>query len=305
MKKLLSLLLALTLVFALVACSNEKDTASESDTSTTQTEVENTDNTETTDSDSDTTDKSLSDTKTPSNSNTSSTQNNTTTNNKDNTTSSKPSNAINKPTISMPSTPPAKDTTTPTESTQTPTDEPDENPADEPSDCEHTYPTVTCTIPKMCTKCHHIAGNALPHNYKNGSCTVCGMAEMLVTFREGYWVAYTVKSGTSEQGEILSEYVLAPELDHFSGYMCFSNASACFLDKGKITYNDKAYHSDWYYTTYLECTYEENGDTITIKVGRETHYFEFVAAKTSETQLTVISSTNTAYVPVGIVFVKQ
>lgn len=130
---------------------------------------------------------------------------------------------------------------------------------------------------------------------------------MLVTFLEGYWVAYTVKSGTSEQGEILSEYVLTPELDRFSSYRCFSNASACFLDKGKITYNDKAYHSDWYYTAFQECTYEENGDTITFKVGHKTHdfAFEFVAAKTSETQITVISSTNTAYVPVGIVFVKQ
>ncbi len=293
MKKSLSLLLALTLVFALVACSNEKDTTSEPDTSTTQTE--STDNTETTDSNA--TDESSSDTKTPSNNDTSSTQNNTTTSNKDNTTSSKPSNAINKPTISTPSTPPAKDTTTPNESTQTPTDE--------PSDCEHTYTTVSCTVPKMCTKCQHIAGNALPHNYKNGSCTVCGMAEMLVTFLEGYWVAHMVKAGTSEQGEILSEYVLDPELNRFSGYRCFSNASACFLDKGKITYNDKAYHSDWYYTTYQGCTYEENGDTITITVGRGNDAFEFVLKKTSETQLTVISSTNTAYVPVGIVFVKQ
>lgn len=128
---------------------------------------------------------------------------------------------------------------------------------------------------------------------------------MLVTFREGYWVAYAVKFGTSEQGEILSEYVLDPKLDRFSSYRCFSNASACFLDKGKITYNDKAYHSDWYYTAYQGCTYEENGETITFKVGRETPDFEFVATKTSETQLTVISSTNTAYVPVGIVFVKQ
>ncbi len=50
MKKILSLLLALTLVFALVACSNEKDTTSEPYTSTTQTETESTDNTETTDS---------------------------------------------------------------------------------------------------------------------------------------------------------------------------------------------------------------------------------------------------------------
>lgn len=298
MNKILSLLLALTLVFAFVACSDEKDTTSEPDTSTiTQTES----------TDSDTINESSSDTETPSNStpSTSTETSKSTTNNKDNTTSSKPSDIINKPTISMPSTPSETGTTTPTESTQVPVDEPDENPADEPSDCEHIYTTVSCTMPKMCTKCQHIAANALPHNYKNGSCTVCGMAEMLVTFREGYWVAYTVKSGTSEQGEILSEYVLPPELDRFSSYRCFSNASACFLDKGKITYNDKAYHSDWYYTTFTSCIWEENGDTITVTLEHIDPIIEFVLTKTSETQLTVISSTNTAYVPVGIVFVKQ
>ena len=66
MKKILSLLLAITLVFALVACDNEKDTTSKPDTSTTQTETESTENTETTDSD--TADESSSETETPSSS---------------------------------------------------------------------------------------------------------------------------------------------------------------------------------------------------------------------------------------------
>ena len=66
MKKILSLLLAITLVFSLVACDNEKDTTSKPDTSTTQTETESTENTETTDSD--TADESSSETETPSSS---------------------------------------------------------------------------------------------------------------------------------------------------------------------------------------------------------------------------------------------
>lgn len=118
MKKILSLLLAITLVFALVACDNEKDTTSEPDTSTpTQTETESTENTETTDSD--TADESSSETETPSSSTstpTTSTETSTetskpTTNDKDNTTSSKPSNTsstpteTSKPTTSTPSTP--------------------------------------------------------------------------------------------------------------------------------------------------------------------------------------------------------
>ncbi len=174
----------------------------------------------------------------------------------------------------------------------------------DPNACKHTYTVATCTTPKMCTKCQHIASNALTHNYKNGSCTVCGRDEMLVTFQEGYWVAYAVKAGTSEQGEVLSEYVLDPTLRRYSNYVCYSNASACTVSTGKVNYNGKTYHSDWYFTVSMSCTHEENDDTITITVGRENDTYAFVLTKTSETQLTVTSSTNTAYVPVDIVFNK-
>lgn len=292
MKKILSLFLVLVMLLSLCACNKNESQNTDSSSNSSHSSTDNTEEStnSTTEEEQETTENST-----------------TTSSEGEKETTKQPTPESNKQeSIEKPITTPTKDpTSAPTESTQEPVDEPDENPADEPSDCEHTYPTVTCTIPKMCTKCHHVAGKALPHNYKNGSCTVCGMAEMLVTFREGYWVAYTVKSGTSEQGEILSEYVLDPELDRFSSYMCFSNATACFLDKGKITYNDKAYHSDWYFTVYMRCNHEDNGDTITITVENKDNPYSFVLSKTSETQLTVISSTNTVYVPVGIVFVKQ
>ena len=103
MKRILSLLLALTLVFALVACSNEKDTTSEPDTSTTQTETENTDTNDTQTSETDT-DESSSVTETPSNSTptTSTETSKPTTSNKDNTTSSKPTNTTSTPSNSTP-----------------------------------------------------------------------------------------------------------------------------------------------------------------------------------------------------------
>ena len=110
------------------------------------------------------------------------------------------------------------------------------------------------------------------------------------------------------QGEVLSQYVLDPKLQHYSSYICYSNAAACTVSTGKIIYNNKGYHSDWYYTAYMGCTSKENGNTITVTVYGKNPYelvFEFVLTKTSETQLAVISSTNTAHVPVGIVFVKQ
>ena len=138
MKRILSLFLALTLVFALVACSNEKDTTSEPDTSTSQNESAN--NTETAYGDS--IDESSSDTETPSDSapTTSTGTSKPTTNDNDNTTSSKPSSTTstpttskptetNKPTSSTPSTTPSTpNTTKPTESSKpnTPTVSPND-----------------------------------------------------------------------------------------------------------------------------------------------------------------------------------
>lgn len=178
-----------------------------------------------------------------------------------------------------------------------------------PNSCEHSYTTVSCTTPKMCTKCNYIAANALPHSYKNGKCSVCSKAEMLTTFMAGDWVARTVKSGTSEQGEILSEFILGKDKERYSSSVCYSNASSCVISNGKIIYNDKSYHSDWYLTTFTRCVWEENEDTITITLEKITPVVSFILRKTSETQLTVISSTNTGIntveIPVGLVFVKQ
>ncbi len=114
MKRILSLLLALTLVFALVACSNEKDTSSDPDSSTPTTQTESTDTNDTQTSETDT-DESSSVTETPSNSTptTSTETSKPTTSNKDNTTSSKPTNTTSTPTTSNPT------TSTPSNSTPT------------------------------------------------------------------------------------------------------------------------------------------------------------------------------------------
>lgn len=110
MKKILSLLLALTIVFALVACSNEKDTTSEPDTSTptTQTETESTDTNDTQTSETDTTDENSSVTETPGNTTSTDTPSaNTskpTTSSKDNTASSKPSTSKPPSSTTTPST---------------------------------------------------------------------------------------------------------------------------------------------------------------------------------------------------------
>lgn len=289
MKRALSLLLVLVMLLSLCACS--KNEAQNTDPSTNSSQA-TTDNTE--ESTNSTTEDEHE-----------SSENSTTTPSEDEEETTKQPSLEGDKQESI-----EKPITAPTESTQSPTGESTttstETPTTKPTTCEHTYTVATCTIPKICTKCEEIGGHTLPHTYKNGSCTVCGRAEILVTVQEGDWVANIVKAGTGEQGEILSQYILSQNRQ-YENIVCYSNASACVMNLGKVIYNEKTYYADFYPTTVSSCNWEENGDTITITVGRENNAFEFefVLKKTSETQLTVISSTNTAYVPVGIVFVKQ
>lgn len=218
-------------------------------------------------------------------------------------------------------TPPAKATETPSnKTTKTPDDEnteaPDDEPAEssddnssetpdtKPSACEHTYTVASCTTPKICTKCQHIAGHSLPHNYKNGTCTVCGKPEILATFEEGDWVANIVKAGTGEQGEVLSQYILTQDKGQYENVVCYSNASACVLNMGKVIYNNKTYYADWYPLLFTSVTWEESGNTITVVSRHSESPYEIILTKTSETQLKVISSTDKTNLPVGTVFNK-
>ncbi len=148
MRRILAILFALTLVFALVACSNEKDTTSEPDTSTIQSEPESTNNTVTTDGD--TTDESSSDTETLSNS----------------TETSKPSQ----------NEPPSMHTHNFSSATCT-----------EPKKCScgvtdgqalgHKWQEATCKTPKTCNVCKVTKGNVAEHKYDKFVCTICGFKD--------------------------------------------------------------------------------------------------------------------------------
>ena len=299
MKRALSLLLVLVMQLSLCACGKNDTQNTDPGTTSSQVTSENKEDT-TSGTTEDKQETSSTSTASRSEDKQETSNTSTTTRKKDDTATTKqpPSAHVDKDNGTQ-----EEQTSTPDEDEQGPSKESSDTESDEPSDCEHTYSTVSCTIPKMCTKCHHIAGNALPHNYKDGSCTVCGKAENLVTFQVGDWVANVVKAGTGEQGEVLSQYILDEDKDHYSSFVCYSNANACIINWGKVTHNNKAYYSDWYFTTFTRSTWEENGDTITITINFRPS-IEIVLTKTSETQLTVISSTNTAYVPVGIVFNK-
>ena len=201
--------------------------------------------------------------------------------------------------------------TTTTESSQTPAgdtvDDPVgdtvDDPVGEPSGCEHTYTTATCTMPKICTKCQHIAGHSLPHNYANGVCTVCGRSEMAFNIKEGDWVASIVKPGTSDQGDVLCLYILT-KID-YANAVCYSNASACILNIGKVIHNGKTYYVDYYPLAFYSVDWEENDDTTTVTSRSSESAPKIVLTKTSETQLTVDSCNGSANIPVGTVFTKQ
>ena len=174
---------------------------------------------------------------------------------------------------------------------------------DEPSDCEHDYTTATCTVPKICTKCEYIAGHSLPHNYQNGICTVCGRSEMAFNIKQGDWIASTVKNDTNDKGEILLLYALTK--NQYVNAVCYSNASSCIVNLGKVIYNGKTYYVDYYYLALSAVDWEENGDTVTIISFAEEATPLIVLTQTSETQLTVNSANEKANIPVGTVFVEQ
>ena len=156
MKRVLSLLLALTFVFLLSACKKE-NTFSNINTSTTiQTETRSTDANRMQTSETDTTDESSGDTETPS-SNTSL----QTTNSTENNSNSTPSANIN---------------TTHTHSFSAAT-------CTEPKKCScgetngspsgHNWQEATCASPKKCSLCNKTEGLPIEHNYINNICEFC------------------------------------------------------------------------------------------------------------------------------------
>lgn len=228
-------------------------------------------------------------------------------------------------------------TTAPTETpttkpTETPTTKPTETPTTTPTTCSHSYKDATCTAPKTCSKCGATSGSALGHSYKNatctapktcskcgatsgsaaghsysnGTCTVCGAADPNVPFTDNEWVAYIVKAGTSEQGEVLSVYTLKPT--KFQGYThkdYYSNVNYSSSNNGSITYDGKTYYDFWFSSSMNGITWDDNGDTVTVKFAYDSPVIELVLTRTSETQFTVTSSNDTASIPVGTVFKKQ
>lgn len=193
-----------------------------------------------------------------------------------------------------------------TKATVAPTTKPATTPATIATTCSHSYKDATCTAPKTCSKCGATEGNAAGHSYSNGTCTVCGAADPNVPFENNSWAAYIVKAGTSEQGEVLSQYILSPT--DFQGYThkeYYSNESYFNVNNGSITYNGKTYYDFWFSSEMNGITWEDNGNTVTVTFAYNEPIIELVLTRTGETQFTVTSSNDTANIPVGTVFKKR
>ncbi len=296
MKRTISLLLVLVILLSLCACGNDGTQSTDPDATSGQANTVK--NEEPTNSSTENTPTSTEEsTTTSSEESTDGTDSSTQTSTEESTTSTEmPLEKPNGPSTIKPDN---SATTNPDNSSTT---KPGETPTTKPTNCEHTYTVATCSMPKICTKCQEIGGNSLPHNYENGTCKVCGRAEMLVTFTEGDWVAHIVKAGTSEQGEILSQYIISKNRS-YSNVVCYSNASSCVMNIGKVIYNQKTYYADYYPTTFFSVTWEENDNTITVTHSHKSG-LEFVLTKIGETQLSVTSSNDTASIPVGTIFNK-
>ena len=61
----------------------------------------------------------------------------------------------------------------------------DPDPAPEKTECEHVLSDPTCTMPARCTLCKRPFGSSLGHDWKNGACAVCGVADSMAQKTEG------------------------------------------------------------------------------------------------------------------------
>ncbi len=215
-----------------------------------------------------------------------------------------------KATVAPTTAPATKPTAAPTtKATVTPTTAPATKPTAAPATvataCSHSYKDATCTAPKTCSKCGATSGSAAGHSYSNGACTVCGTADPNVPFEGNEWAAYIVKAGTSEQGEVLSEYILRPT--QFQGYThkeYYSNENYSDLKDGSITHNGKTYYDYWFSSEMNGIAWTDWGDTVTVVFAYDSPRITLKLTRTGETQFTVTNS-DTASIPVGTVFNKQ
>ena len=125
---------------------------------------------------------------------------------------------------------------------------------------------------------------------------------MAFHIQNGDWASYSVEAGTSEQGEILSLYLVSH--NQYVHAVCYTDPSSCVVNFGKVIYNAKTYYVDYYLLAFTAVDWEETDNTITVTSLGESGP-QIILNKTSETELTVISTNEKARIPVGTVLVKQ
>lgn len=283
MRKTLSVLLVLIMLLSLCACSNNDSQAADSSTGSSQVSTEGTGGTEGTTG---TTGATQAPTDAP---------------------TEAPTTPPTQAPTEAPTTPPAtecshswKDATCTAPKTCTKCG------ATEGNAASHNWSDATCTAPKTCTKCGATEGSTAKHNYSDGACTVCGAEDPNVPFTGNVWVTKIVRTGSSEEGEVLSFYSLNPT--DFQGYShkeYYSNENYSFMYYGSITHNGKTYYDFWMSSEINGIEWEDNGDTVKVVFAYSEPATELVLTRTGEAQFTVTSSTDEENIPVGTVFNQE
>lgn len=175
--------------------------------------------------------------------------------------------------------------------------------------CSHSWVDANCTTAKTCSKCGTTEGTAPGHNYTDGACSVCGIADPNVPFTGNSWVAHIVRpSGytDAEAGEVLSVYSLVPT--DFEGYFhkdYYSNPSYEGEPFDSIVYNEKTYYDYWFSSNMNGIEWEDQGNTVTVRFIYEDPVTELVLTRTGETEFTVTASNDESRIPVGTVFTSK
>ena len=161
------------------------------------------------------------------------------------------------------------------------------------TDDEHTHThewlEATCESPKKCAVCDATEGDALPHEYTNGTCTVCGTdnPELLADYTQAQEL---IKSGKYEEaykklkelGDFKDVKIL---LSRFHYALVTSRGSGSYSKDISITYDENnlpkqktTINSDGS-KTYVDFTYDEKGyliSTVHTNTNGTRDYYDFV-----------------------------
>lgn len=173
----------------------------------------------------------------------------------------------------------------------------------------HDYKNATCTAPKTCSKCSATEGNSLGHDYVEATCTRCQTTKLTDT--GWYLICVSVDKEIDEHGEIVStsqwlddaELRFSPNGKDGSIVAYYWSEKKLYANPERIEYNGHQYY-DAGFGRSNEINYTIDGDMITITEAYASEAATMTLKRTGDTTLEVVAVQGhfVACVEIGQVF---